>query len=195
MDFVKNDKSTVYFATGENPKDKDFKPYSKTILFTEGGTIHFYAKDESTGFSTEIRKEHIRMAQNSWKVLSKAGNKNCIDSKAKTFSEIKAGKKNQKPELLIDLKKETNFNAFAYLPRQDGEKDGTIFDFELQISTNGKKWQTVSSGTFSNIENNPNRRIIKLEKSQKTRFVKLVAISGIRQTNTLAVAEFELFNL
>ncbi len=186
--------NVVYYATTKDPEKKDYNLYTTTVSMPKGGTIHFYAIDKSTGFTTEIRKEQISMARNNWRVLSKHANADCIDNRPKTFTEIHA-EKNSQPELVIDLKNLTAFNAFAYLPRQDGKKKGTVYEYELQISQDNKQWETISSGTLSNIENNPNRRIINLNDTHKAKYIKLKAISGIRNTNTIAVAELELLNI
>lgn len=92
------------------------------------------------------------------------------------------------------MREKFEINSFSYLPRQDGQKEGIIYEYVFYVSEDGKNWgDPVAVGTFSNIENNPNRRIIKLNKNVEVRFIKLVSKSDVRQSGSASFAEIEVF--
>lgn len=66
----------------------------------------------------------------------------------------------------------------------------TLF-MEVMMVKNGGK--SLAEGTFSNIENNPNRRIVKFDKDVEIQFVKVVSKSGVRESGTASLAEIEVF--
>ena len=46
--------------------------------------------------------------------------------------------------------------GFTYLPRQDGNPNGTVENYRFETSADGVNWTTnIVSGTFANIRNNP----------------------------------------
>lgn len=54
-------------------------------------------------------------------------------------------------EIQIELREEMTLTGFTYLPRQDGNPNGRIAEYEFYVSRDGKDWATpVAVGTFSN---------------------------------------------
>ena len=54
-------------------------------------------------------------------------------------------------EIQIDLGSTYNIDGFRYLPRQDGEVNGRIGQYEFYVSTDGVNWGSlVATGTFAN---------------------------------------------
>lgn len=95
-------------------------------------------------------------------------------------------------ELIIDMAELRGINAFSYLPRQDGEKEGIIYEYEFWGSEDGSDWFELSRGTFSNIDNNPNRRIVSFGAQVKARYVKMLALSDVRESGKASWAEVEV---
>ena len=53
--------------------------------------------------------------------------------------------------------------GFTYLPRQDGNPNGTVENYRFETSMDGTNWTTnIISGTFANIQNNPSLQEVKL---------------------------------
>jgi hypothetical protein len=54
-------------------------------------------------------------------------------------------------EIQIDLNATYVLNKFKYLPRQDGNANGRVKDYEIYVSTSATSWGTpVATGTFAN---------------------------------------------
>ena len=188
VSFKKAAGSDIYYSLGEKPSETDYKLYSEPIELKEGGRIHYFAKEINGDYSTDVIKKEIGIARNKWNVISPKGMQQAIDNNPKSFAISKSN------EIVINLGEEKAISGFSYLPRQDGEKEGIIFEYEFYCSKNGKQWgQAVASGTFSNIENNPIAREIKFEKEVSGKFIKLVAKSDIRQSGIASFAEIQIF--
>ncbi|MGC4034955.1 MAG: alpha-L-fucosidase [Chitinophagaceae bacterium] len=80
-----------------------------------------------------------------------------------------------KDALILDLGKTISIITVTYLPRQDKSKDGIISKYTIYTSVDGKEWNQVSKGEFSNIVNNPVEQKITLEKTVQAKFIKLEA--------------------
>ena len=57
-------------------------------------------------------------------------------------------------QMMIEFDQERDFTSFRYLPPQD-TRNGLITHYTLWASSDWKEWQSVASGEFSNIVNNP----------------------------------------
>ncbi|WP_343009183.1 alpha-N-acetylglucosaminidase TIM-barrel domain-containing protein [Clostridium celatum] len=76
--------------------------------------------------------------------------------------------------ITLELNKEYTINKYSYEPRSNGG-NGTITKYELQVSTNGKDFETVASGSW---EANGSIKNILLDNVQATH-VRLVALEGV----------------
>ncbi len=100
--------------------------------------------------------------------------------------------------VLPDNSKEMSFQlnrpiqALSYLPRQDGNMEGTILKYEILTSDNGKDWSTIQIGEFANIKANPIEQTVDFSQPVKAKFIKLVATEVIGKNVT--VAEIGLYN-
>jgi len=92
-------------------------------------------------------------------------------------------------ELILDLKKPVRLRGMTYLPRQD-MTNGRIARYEIYLSLDGKEWgQAVATGTWAN---NTALMTVRLEKPQDARFVKLVALSEVRDQPYASAAEVDI---
>lgn len=79
-------------------------------------------------------------------------------------------------ELIIELPKPVELAGITCLPRQDGNQNGWIRDYEVFISADGEKWgESVATGTFPQ---NEELHSVKFVQPVNARFVKLVAKSS-----------------
>jgi alpha-L-fucosidase len=114
---------------------------------------------------------------------------NAVDNNPKSFALSESG------EIIIDLGEVTEIGGFSYLPRQDGEKQGMIFEYEFYCSNDGKTWnQLLAKGIFSNIENNPVRQKIKFDEKVRAKYIRLLGKSDVRQSRLAAFAEIEVYS-
>lgn len=94
-------------------------------------------------------------------------------------------------DLIIDMQKEAQVSEFTYTPDKKVGAKGVIFNYRFSVSADGKNWETVSEGEFSNIKNNPIPQTKYFQK-KKVRFVKLTALSNTDGTQEAGYAEIEV---
>jgi hypothetical protein len=83
-------------------------------------------------------------------------------------------------------------DGLTYLPRQDGNVNGTILGYELYVSTDGVTWGTaVIAGTFASDTTAKTVRFI----AKSGRYVKLVALSEINGQLWASAAEVNIFGM
>src|SRR2546430_2161736 len=93
-------------------------------------------------------------------------------------------------DIVVDLGRVYQVSAFAYLPRQDGQDNGTIARYEFAVSVDGPPWPApVATGPWS-----ANTQLKTVEfPAQSGRFVRLTALSEINGHAWTSVAELQVF--
>ncbi len=190
---------STYYALGDNPQDSDYEVYKQPLQLPLGGKLHYFARDEVNGFKTDVMIEELGIARNKWEVVSLDGlpaeeGGNAIDGNPETILVSGDNGPGHPHQLIIDLHREIPIEAFSYLPRQDGSKEGMIDEYGFYVSMDGKNWGSpVSEGAFNNIENNPVRQYKKLENTVNARYIKLVSKTAIRQSTLASFSEIDIF--
>ncbi len=113
---------------------------------------------------------------------------NALDGNADTFWHTPWGDDSPAGphEIVIGLDRACKIDRFTYLPRQDGNENGNIKDYELYVSQDGKDFgKAVSQGTF---ENGPEQKVVKFG-AVSCRFVKLKALSEVNGEAWASAAE------
>lgn len=94
-----------------------------------------------------------------------------------------------KNELLIDLGRDTKVSTLMYLPDQSENRHGLIHSYTLAAcKADGTDEHVLSSGEFSNIQNNPVLQTITFEPAS-TRYLKLKADRMVNDSEQIGVAE------
>lgn len=94
--------------------------------------------------------------------------------------------------LTIDLGQSHALTGFLYQPRVGGG-NGTIADYELHGSNDGKQWLKLAKDTFGNIANNPVQRTVRFaQTTQPLRFVRLTALREANGKPWASIAELGL---
>ena len=94
-----------------------------------------------------------------------------------------------KNELLIDLGRDTKVSTLMYLPDQSENRHGLIHSYTLTAcKADGTDEHVLSSGEFSNIQNNPVLQTITFEPTT-TRYLKLKADRMVNDGEQMGVAE------
>ena len=138
--------------------------------------------------SNNSQKGKLNITKN-WKILNgDATAAAAIDGNPATVY-IQQG--NLPHELIIDLQKDAQISEFTYTPDKKAGAKGVIFNYRFSVSADGKNWETVSEGEFSNIKNNPIPQTKYFQK-KKVRFVKLTALSNTDGTQKAGYAEIEV---
>ena len=95
----------------------------------------------------------------------------------------------EKNELLIDLGRDTKVSTLMYLPDQSENRHGLIHSYTLAAcKADGTDEHVLSSGEFSNIQNNPVLQTITFEPTT-TRYLKLKADRMVNDGEQIGVAE------
>lgn len=92
---------------------------------------------------------------------------------------------------VVDMKKEYSIDAFAYLPRQDGQTQGMTSRYRLETSTDGQNWTTASEGEFGNLRANPIEQHISFP-PQKARYLRFFSTAALDGTGS-SVAELKIY--
>jgi len=94
--------------------------------------------------------------------------------------------------LVLDLGGSYQVDGFRYLPRQDGEVNGTIAGYQFFVSPDGSTWgPAVAAGTFAADTTEQTVRF-----SAKTgRYVRLVAVSEINGNPWTSAADLNVFGV
>ena len=114
-----------------------------------------------------------------------------VDADSGTFWHSEYNKTVTKhPHILeIDLGKEREFSGITYLPRQDGQANGRVADYSVEVSEDGTNWTMAKKGTFANTSD---MQEAKFDKPVKARYFRFSALSETGGKDFAAVAELEI---
>src|SRR5262245_14070587 len=118
---------------------------------------------------------------------------NAIDGKPDTFWHTQWDGDNPPPphEIIIELSAPARIKGITYLPRQDVEVNGTIKEYEVYLSDDGKEFgKPVKKGTFGKTDS-LEKRTVSFDVKQ-ARFVKLRALSEINDQAWTSAAEIDV---
>jgi hypothetical protein len=89
--------------------------------------------------------------------------------------------------LIVNLGASYPVNGIRYLPRQDGNQNATIAQYDIAVSTDGNAWGTsVATGTFSTTDTSEKTVTFSPKTGQ---YVRLIAVSNVFGNPWTAVAE------
>ena len=82
--------------------------------------------------------------------------------------------------------------GFTYLPRQDGNPNGTVENYRFETSTDGANWTTnIVSGTFANIRNNPSLQEVNFA-PVSARYFRFTALKEVNGNGWTSAAEISV---
>ncbi|WP_288789274.1 alpha-L-fucosidase [uncultured Elizabethkingia sp.] len=183
----------IYYTTdGSEPGINSLKyngPFEK-----EQGTIKAVAilKGEPGAVQTEV----VGIAKNKWKLSeSKDGTKNhsaeaAFDANPKTFWQ--STNQNIPQSLSLDLGALYTLTGMAYTP-QTAFGGGMMAKGIVEISADGKKWETASAFEFGNLVNDPSKRDLYFKQAVKARYVRVTAQEVAGNSQALTIAELDFF--
>jgi alpha-L-fucosidase len=94
--------------------------------------------------------------------------------------------------ITVDMGTLRRIAGFTYLPRQDGNPNGTVENYRFETSTDGVRWTTnVISGIFANIRNNPSLQQVTFPAIQ-VRFFRFTALKEINANGWTSAAELSV---
>ena len=92
--------------------------------------------------------------------------------------------------LAVDFGQALTFKTVTVLPRQGGNANGRIKDFEVYVSADGKSWGSpIAKGTW---KNNGGQQTVTLKAPATARHLKLVALSEVTGQPFASLAELDV---
>lgn len=95
---------------------------------------------------------------------------------------------NHPHEIQIDLGGERRVQGLYYLPRQDVSWNGTIKNFVIYVSMDGKDWMKMASGDFAKTKEEQFIEFV----SVSARYISLVSLSEVNGKEWATVAEINV---
>lgn len=136
--------------------------------------------------------EHYDLDRSAWRLISpeiKDANL-MFDGNKQTMMWVDKG---LPLDLIIDMTEEHTLKGFRYLPDQgDYFLRGIITHYEFAVSPDGKKWNDVSKGEFSNIDHNPLWQYVIFDTPIDARYIRFRAIRNSKGWGDLGCAEFDV---
>ena len=93
-------------------------------------------------------------------------------------------------EIQIELSRPVTITGLTVLPRQDGNSNGRIAEYEVYVSTDAAAWGPPA--TRGRFDNNELRKIVGIETPRKGRFIRLVSMSGFENDPHTSAAELNI---
>jgi len=155
----------VYKVDGTAPTTHS-PVYNSPIVVPTGGTVQAASLMPNGQLGIVASRPFASLSPTGWKVVAvdsqeTAGEDNAavnaIDGNTSTFWHTAWNSDLALPHYLtVDMGRSHRIAGFTYLPRQDGNPNGTVETYRFETSTDGNNWTAnVASGTFANIRNNP----------------------------------------
>lgn len=145
----------------ENEKLETLKP-DEFIAYEEANMLY---KVDRSNFSIEENCVH-------W---SSNDPKNLLDDTTATYWQTETGEK--APWILtVDMQKVYTLSAFSFTPRQTEDFHGVWLNFEVEVSTDGKNFEFVTSDSTQ--EKNLETKTYKFDKDVKARYVRFIILDG-----------------
>ena len=92
--------------------------------------------------------------------------------------------------LVVDFGQTLNVGSVTALPRQGGNSNGRVKDYEIYVSTDGKEWGApVAKGSW---KNSGSEQTAKLKTPAKGRYLKFVAVSEVEGQKFASIAELDV---
>ncbi len=171
-----------YTVNGDQPTPQSAK-YSSPFNLPKGGVVKAIAVEGNK--QSELAAGTFGLSKANWHIMTGASNglnpENAIDESNSIWSSLKTDTANtfEPAQLSVDLGSDQNISAFTYLPRQDKSTAGLVDRYAFFFSTDGKKWQQVTTGEFSNIKANPVEQTVTLKQPVRARYIQFKALHVI----------------
>lgn len=149
----------VYTTDGSTPTPKS-AIYHAPIALVRGGTVNAASVAANGQLGMIASTSFSGFAPIGWKVMAVDGKPadgvaaNAIDDNPATLWQVEDSATPH--SIAVDMGRVLKIGGFTYLPRRDGNMQGVIDTYRLEISVDGRHWKTaIDQGRFDNIRNNP----------------------------------------
>lgn len=155
--------------------------------------IRAIAYDPGAGKTGAIGSVTFDISKQRWKLVGvdDDGASSVLDGDPSTAWHQEVGEEGMPVDLVIDLGETHTLKGFRYLPDQEKWSRGILVNYRFHVSGNGRDWDLVSEGEFSNIRNNPVMQT-KTFDPVVARYVKLQALSNTAGDAAAGYAELDV---
>jgi alpha-L-fucosidase len=183
--------------------------YTVPFLLAQGGTVKARSIDKEV--AGDIRTQVFGISHSGWSIVSAPegshGERAIDEDESTDWSTLGEVGGTQAPaggtvgntggtpqnapfpqDITVDMGKEQLVKAFTYLPRQDRKTAGIVDRYAFYTSEDGKDWEKVKQGEFSNIAANPLQQLVLLKSPVKARYFRFSALHTIGERG-VSVAE------
>jgi alpha-L-fucosidase len=182
----------IYSSDGSEP-DENSQKFTEPFKLNKKATIKAIAIDIVTGKKSPVSITDFDVSKEKWKIVGEFAD----DEKAQLIFDGDPNTawtlRSQPPfDFIFDLGETLALEGFKYLPDQGRYGAGIIFNYEMYVSDDIRKWGSpVSSGEFSNIKNSPVWQEKEIPEISG-RYIKLKALSSASDNNLVGIAEFDI---
>jgi alpha-L-fucosidase len=191
----------VYTVDGTEPTANS-AVYESPITLPMTGTVRAACVMPNGKLGIVTSKTFAGLPPTGWKVVATdsqetAGENdraaNAIDGNSSTMWHTRwNGDLNLPHFITVDMGTVHPIGGFTYLPRQDGNPNGTVENYRFETSVDGTDWTTnVVAGTFANIRNNPSLQSATFA-PVKARFFRFTALREINGNGWTSAAEISV---
>ena len=191
----------VYTVDGTEPTTNS-PVYQSPITLPLTGTVQAACVMPNGKLGIVTSKTFAGLPPTGWKVVATdsqemAGENNsaanAIDGNSSTIWHTRWNEDLKLPHFItIDMGKVHRIAGFTYLPRQDGNPNGTVENYRFETSADGATWTTnIASGTFANIRNNPSLQKVGFA-PVNARFFRFTALGEINRNGWTSAAEISV---
>ncbi|WP_265593981.1 glycoside hydrolase family 2 TIM barrel-domain containing protein [Haloferula sp. BvORR071] len=176
----------------------NWQTWKDPFVLKQAGTVEAKAEKEGKLPAPPTSRDFpYSLPKDSWKIVKADSEQkdegeatNAIDGKPDTYwhTQWQAGSPRPPHELVIDLGMKAELSGITVLPRQEQE-NGRIGEYEVFTSLDGAAWSSAAKGKFSGGQG---LERVNFDKPREAKFVKLVALSEIKNNPWSAVAEFDV---
>jgi len=191
----------VYTVDGTEPATGS-PVYTTPVKLPLTGTVNAACVMPNGQLGIVASKTFAGLPPTGWKVVAvdseelagaNNGAANAIDGKSATFWHTRWNEDLTLPHTItVDMGKTNRVAGFTYLPRQDGNANGTVENYRFETSADGAGWTTnIVSGTFANIRNNPSLQQVTFAPVD-ARFFRFTALREIYGNGWTSAAEISV---
>lgn len=182
-------------SCGPGPMERDIikanKPYVMSFSIkpiSKGAVLDTVRIPEATLDMTMVGRDNAFTVKSATSVEPSEPAENAVDGDSGTFWHSQYGVTMGKfpHSLELDLGKTMELQGVTYLPRQDGNANGRVAKYSVEISTDGKTWKQVSEGSFAN---NEDLKQAVFKAVESARYVRFNALSEVKGADYASAAE------
>jgi alpha-L-fucosidase len=191
----------VYTVDGTEPTTNS-PVYQSPITLPLTGTVQAACVMPNGKLGIVTSKTFAGLPPTGWRVVATdsqemAGENNsaanAIDGNSSTIWHTRWNDDLKLPHFItIDMGTPHHISGFTYLPRQDGNPNGTVANYRFETSTDGINWITnIVSGTFANIQNNSSLQEVTFAPIN-ARFFRFTALHEVNGNGWTSAAEISV---